>query len=31
MAKFAHDGIVPFKESELTKKDQVAEMFNRMA
>jgi len=31
MAKFAHDEIVPFKESELTKKDQVAEMFNRIA
>jgi demethylmenaquinone methyltransferase/2-methoxy-6-polyprenyl-1,4-benzoquinol methylase len=31
MAKFAHDEIVPFKESELTKKDQVADMFNDIA
>ncbi len=31
MAKFAHDEIVPFKESGLAKKDQVAEMFNRIA
>ena len=31
MEKFAHDDIVPFKESELTKKDQVAEMFDNIA
>ena len=31
MAKFAHDEIVPFKESELAKKDQVADMFNNIA
>ena len=31
MAKFAHDQIVPNKESELEKKAQVAEMFNKIA
>ncbi|WP_207495463.1 bifunctional demethylmenaquinone methyltransferase/2-methoxy-6-polyprenyl-1,4-benzoquinol methylase UbiE [Aridibaculum aurantiacum] len=31
MAKFAHDNIVPFKESELTKKQQVATMFDKIA
>lgn len=31
MAKYAHDTIVPFKESELTKKQQVASMFNKIA
>ena len=31
MGKFAHDEIVPFKESEQTKKDQVADMFNSIA
>ena len=31
MAKFAHDDVVPFKESELAKKDQVADMFNNIA
>jgi demethylmenaquinone methyltransferase/2-methoxy-6-polyprenyl-1,4-benzoquinol methylase len=31
MGKFAHDEIVPFKESELTKKDQVASMFDNIA
>ena len=31
MMKFDHDSIVPYKESELTKKQQVAEMFNRIA
>ena len=31
MAKFAHDEIVPFKESDLAKKDQVADMFNNIA
>jgi demethylmenaquinone methyltransferase/2-methoxy-6-polyprenyl-1,4-benzoquinol methylase len=31
MGKFAHDEIVPFKESELTKKEQVADMFNNIA
>ena len=31
MGKFAHDEIMPFKESELTKKDQVADMFNNIA
>jgi demethylmenaquinone methyltransferase/2-methoxy-6-polyprenyl-1,4-benzoquinol methylase len=31
MGKFAHDEIVPFKESELTKKDQVANMFDNIA
>ena len=31
MMKFDHDSIVPYKESELTKIQQVAEMFNRIA
>jgi demethylmenaquinone methyltransferase/2-methoxy-6-polyprenyl-1,4-benzoquinol methylase len=31
MAKFAHDEIVPDKQSELNKKAQVAEMFNSIA
>ncbi len=31
MAKFAHDTIVPFKDSELSKKQQVAAMFDRIA
>ena len=31
MGKFAHDEIVPFKKSEQTKKDQVADMFNSIA
>lgn len=31
MGKFAHDQIVPFKESGLTKKDQVANMFDHIA
>ncbi len=31
MAKYAHDTIVPFKESELTKKEQVASMFDKIA
>ena len=31
MGKYAHDQIVPFKESELSKKDQVADMFNNIA
>lgn len=31
MGKFAHDEIVPFKESDLAKKDQVASMFNDIA
>lgn len=31
MGKFAHDEIMPFKESTLEKKDQVAEMFNDIA
>jgi len=31
MAKFAHDEIVPFKDSELEKKEQVADMFNNIA
>lgn len=31
MAKFAHDEIVPFKDSELAKKEQVADMFNNIA
>ncbi len=31
MGKFAHDEIVPFKESDLNKKDQVANMFNTIA
>ena len=31
MAKFAHDTIVPFKESSESKKQQVAEMFDKIA
>ena len=31
MAKFAHDSVVPFKESGLTKKQQVAGMFDKIA
>jgi demethylmenaquinone methyltransferase / 2-methoxy-6-polyprenyl-1,4-benzoquinol methylase len=31
MAKFAHDEVVPFKESELSKKQQVANMFDKIA
>lgn len=31
MAKFAHDGVVPYQNSELEKKQQVAEMFNNIA
>lgn len=31
MAKFAHDTIVPFKDSELSKKQQVAAMFDKIA
>ncbi|MDB5192584.1 MAG: 2-heptaprenyl,4-naphthoquinone methyltransferase MenG [Segetibacter sp.] len=31
MAKFAHDTIVPYKESGLSKKEQVANMFNKIA
>ena len=31
MAKYAHDTIVPFKESEQTKKQQVATMFDKIA
>ncbi|TAH08659.1 MAG: bifunctional demethylmenaquinone methyltransferase/2-methoxy-6-polyprenyl-1,4-benzoquinol methylase UbiE [Sphingobacteriia bacterium] len=31
MGKFAHDEIMPFKESTLEKKDQVANMFNNIA
>jgi demethylmenaquinone methyltransferase / 2-methoxy-6-polyprenyl-1,4-benzoquinol methylase len=31
MSKFAHDSVVPFKESELTKKQQVANMFDKIA
>ncbi len=31
MAKFAHDTVVPFKESEQNKKQQVAAMFNDIA
>lgn len=31
MAKFAHDHVVPYQESELEKKQQVAEMFNSIA
>ena len=31
MRKYAHDQIVPFKESNLSKKDQVANMFNNIA
>ena len=31
MSKYAHDTIVPFKESELSKKQQVASMFDKIA
>ncbi len=31
MTEFAHDTVVPFKDSELSKKDQVADMFNHIA
>jgi demethylmenaquinone methyltransferase/2-methoxy-6-polyprenyl-1,4-benzoquinol methylase len=31
MAKFAHDEVVPFQESTLTKKQQVAQMFDSIA
>jgi demethylmenaquinone methyltransferase / 2-methoxy-6-polyprenyl-1,4-benzoquinol methylase len=31
MAKYLHDKIVPFKDSNLGKKEQVADMFNRIA
>ncbi len=31
MAKYAHDTIVPFKDSDLNKKQQVATMFDRIA
>lgn len=31
MPKFAHDTIVPFKNSDLSKKQQVAEMFDKIA
>lgn len=31
MAKYAHDTVVPFKASELTKKQQVASMFDKIA
>jgi demethylmenaquinone methyltransferase/2-methoxy-6-polyprenyl-1,4-benzoquinol methylase len=31
MAKFAHDNIVPFKESDQSKKQQVATMFDKIA
>jgi len=31
MSKFAHDTIVPFKDSELSKKQQVAAMFDKIA
>jgi demethylmenaquinone methyltransferase/2-methoxy-6-polyprenyl-1,4-benzoquinol methylase len=31
MAKFDHDTVVPFKESGLSKKDQVASMFDKIA
>jgi demethylmenaquinone methyltransferase / 2-methoxy-6-polyprenyl-1,4-benzoquinol methylase len=31
MAKFAHDNIVPYQQSSLDKKSQVAEMFNSIA
>jgi demethylmenaquinone methyltransferase/2-methoxy-6-polyprenyl-1,4-benzoquinol methylase len=31
MEKYSHDTIVPFKNSELGKKEQVADMFNRIA
>ena len=31
MAKFAHDQVVPYQDSELNKKEQVADMFNSIA
>src|SRR3954462_12554766 len=31
MANYSHDRIVPFKNSALTKKQQVAEMFDKIA
>src|ERR1700733_6981534 len=31
MAKYTHDTVVPFKDSDLGKKQQVAEMFDRIA
>ena len=31
MTEYQHDKIVPFKESAISKKEQVAEMFNRIA
>ena len=31
MAKYTHDTVVPFKDSDLGKKEQVAEMFDRIA
>src|SRR3954463_674835 len=31
MAKFAHDNVVPYQESKLDKKDQVAKMFDSIA
>jgi len=31
MPEYQHDKIVPFKESAVPKKEQVAEMFNRIA
>ena len=31
MAKYSHDRIVPFKDSELGKKQQIADMFDRIA
>jgi demethylmenaquinone methyltransferase / 2-methoxy-6-polyprenyl-1,4-benzoquinol methylase len=31
MEKYSHDEVVPFKNSELGKKEQVADMFNRIA
>lgn len=31
MAKFAHDEVMPYEHSSLTKKDQVADMFNSIA
>src|ERR1700749_4828656 len=31
MANYSHDPIVPFKDSELGKKQQVAEMFDKIA
>lgn len=31
MAKYAHDTVVPFEDSDLTKKEQVAQMFNKIS